>query len=539
MNRARRQSFVRRGLVPLAAFVYFNLLFSFENLPSTPVLRPVLKISIEALVLVGALAGVLQLGWKPSRLTKSLVALAIFVMSVVRYVDVTALGVLGREFNLHGDFPHLHRVFEMFWGAISPWTGAAVIAGFVGVTTLCVLMNRYGLSVWERALTHPAARRWALVVVALGLVGFMLTPGRPFAFTTSAMIVKQVANLRAGEAELLALETIEWPAPNLDSNLERLAGAHVVLVFLESYGVTLIEDAHHFDAIEPRYRDLETRLEASGYHFRSSQIQSPTFGGGSWRAHATFLSGVQVDSEHIYDALVRSERQTLVSVLRDRGYRTVAAEPGIKWFWPDGEFYGFDEIYAFGDLGYDGPPMGWWKIPDQYTLHRVARRELENAERPVFAKFSLIMSHIPYYPVPPYVEDWTRFDDGTAFDGARKSVAHDAYRDMRELSSWYVEAFRYELDVLEGFLLRYVPDNALTIVIGDHQPPKLVTHDNDSWAVPMHVFSRRAELVDAFEPLGFEPGLVPLSPSALRMADFLERFLEIYHEDHIRSKTDE
>ena len=29
------------------------------------------------------------------------------------------------------------------------------------------------------------------------------------------------------------------------------------------------------------------------------------------------------------------------------------------------------------------------------------------------------MTHIPYFPVPGYVDDWTRFDDGTAFDAGR------------------------------------------------------------------------------------------------------------------------
>ena len=93
--------------------------------------------------------------------------------------------------------------------------------------------------------------------------------------------------------------------------------------------------------------------------------------------------------------------------------------------------------------------------------------------------------------------------------------------------------------MLEGFLRDYVPDNTLTIVLGDHQPPKLVTHDNDSWAVPMHVFSRRPELVEAFESLGFEEGLVPLRPSAFRMADFLGRFLEIYHREPALAVADE
>jgi hypothetical protein len=100
-----------------------------------------------------------------------------------------------------------------------------------------------------------------------------------------------------------------------------------------------------------------------------------------------------------------------------------------------------------------------------------------------------------------------------------------------ELSTWYLAAVGYELDVLEGSLTSYAPENSLVILVGDHQPPKLATHDNDSWAVPMHVFSKREDLVRAFDALGFQKGLLPLSKSSFRMADFLERFLEIYDGD--------
>ncbi|HXV62240.1 MAG TPA: sulfatase-like hydrolase/transferase, partial [Vicinamibacteria bacterium] len=342
----------------------------------------------------------------------------------------------------------------------------------------------------------------------------------------SVIVARQLGNLRTVAPPEFA--PVEVGAQRLDSNLYGLGSANVFLIFLESYGVTLLEDAHHFEAIAPRFQALEKHLSEAGYSFSSSQIQSPTFGGGSWRAHASLLSGFQAENEHLYNGLLASDRKTLVHVMKARGYRTVAAEPGIKWYWPDGLFYGFDRIYDFDALDYKGPSMGWWKIPDQFTLYRIYKNEVAAAEGPLFAKFSLIMTHIPYYPVPPYVADWTRFDDGTAFQSGLESVAHDAYRDLMELSRWYVDAFRYEIDCLEGFLIDYVPENSLVIIVGDHQPPKLATHDNDSWAVPMHVLSKREELVRAFDSLGFEPGLVPLRPSSLRMADFLEGFLDIY-----------
>ncbi len=519
-----------RALLPLLFFLYFTALFTFENIPASPAMRLVWKLSIEVVLLLAVLAAVRTFGWKLSRFAKASLSFAILALVLVRYVDITALGVLGRAFNLHGDFPHVHRVFAMFWEAMSLGSGLMVLAIAATVMGGAFALNWVGLTVWERALESKTLRQIVLYAAPVLAVVFFLTPGGAFSVPTTSIVRKQIQNLRTGEAGKRAAAEIEWPPQNFESNLHGLSGANVFLIFLESYGVTLIEDAHHFDAIGPRFRALEESLRQAKYHFASSQIYSPTFGGGSWRAHATFLSGFHVDSEHLYDALLASDRETLVSVLSGHGYRTVAAEPGIKWYWPDGEFYGFDRIYAFDDLGYEGPPMGWWKIPDQFTMYRLYQDEIQGAQKPLFAKFSLIMSHIPYFPIPEYVQDWSRFDDGTAFRGSLDSVAHDAYRDLRELSTWYVEAFRYELDILEGFLLDYVPENSLVIVVGDHQPPKLVTHNNDSWAVPMHVFSKRPELVQAFAALGFREGLVPLHPTSFTMAGFLSGFLEIYDE---------
>ena len=519
---------MKAGVVLIFCFLYFNVLFSFENIPSTLALRLPLKISIESVVLLSIVAGIGAIGVRISRWLRGSVAVLLLLAALVRYFDVTALGVLGRSFDLYGDFPHIHRVFSMFSTAVS-WE---MIVGVVSLIFLVIGViygiNWWGLLFWERTLREHNLQK-VVVCFSVIFIGLFLSVsnGSIFSKTTSEIIFRQYRNLSFDKTESAVILNAEWTVKHNEISLECLGGANVFLIFLESYGVTAIEDEHHFQELEPEYRSLEKALYNAGYSVRSSKIKSPTFGGGSWRAHASFLSGVDVKSQHIYNSLIASNRQTLVSKFEQEGYRTIGVEPGIKWFWPDGEFYGFDRIYTSDEINYDGPSMGWWRIPDQFTLYRIYLEEIRDAPAPLFAKFSLIMSHIPYFPVPEYILDWTRFDTGTAFETSLKSVAHDAYRDLRELSSWYIEAFRYEFDVLEGFLLSYVPENSLTIVVGDHQPPKLVTHDNDSWEVPIHVLSKRSELVDRFELLGFTSGLIPLASNSMRMADFPERFLDI------------
>src|SRR3546814_9397823 len=68
--------------------------------------------------------------------------------------------------------------------------------------------------------------------------------------------------------------------------------------------------------------------------------------------------------------------------------------PGIQRHWPEGKFYGFDTIYDAAALDYRGPEFGWWRIPDQYTLDFLYRRELRAPGRqPVFAVMATVMSH--------------------------------------------------------------------------------------------------------------------------------------------------
>ncbi|HJS75512.1 MAG TPA: sulfatase-like hydrolase/transferase, partial [Vicinamibacteria bacterium] len=443
----------------LAAFflLYWNALFTFENVPSTPSMRLAPKLSLEVFALLLVLAAVRTLGRPLSRGARAALSLVLLLVTIVRYVDVTAYGVLGREFDLYGDFPHLHRVVAMFFEVMTPSLGFLVASAVLLAAILAFALNWAGLGALDRALANVAWARALAVASAIVLLGYVVLPAKAFAQPVSAIVARQWGHFREGASKTPALATLDVPEKPLRSDLSRLEGANVFLIFVESYGVTLFEDARHFEPLAPRLHELESHLRSAGYFFSSSQIRSSTFGGGSWRAHATLLSGVDTGSEQRYDALLRSRRKTLVHVLKEKGYRTVAAEPGIKWYWPDGRFYGFDRIYDFDALDYRGPPMGWWKIPDQFTLYRLYEEEIARAQKPLFVKASLIMTHIPYFPVPSYVDDWTRFEDGTAYDAGLQSVAHDAYRDLMELSTWYVAAVRYELDVLEGFLTSYVP----------------------------------------------------------------------------------
>ena len=108
----------------------------------------------------------------------------------------------------------------------------------------------------------------------------------------------------------------------------------------------------------------------------SAFVESPTFGGSSWLAHVSLLTGVEVRNEDTNVRLMAQARDTLVTTFSRRGYRTVAAMPGNSHPWPEGAFYRFDEIYDRARLDYRGPKFGWWYVPDQFTLARLDALEI-------------------------------------------------------------------------------------------------------------------------------------------------------------------
>src|SRR3546814_8758507 len=110
-----------------------------------------------------------------------------------------------------------------------------------------------------------------------------------------------------------------------------------------------------------------------------------------------------------------SDRRTLVHGFRRAGWRTVAAMPAITMPWPEGDYFGFDTVYAAADLGYRGDPFNWVTMPDQYTLAALQRLEFarpgagksgpeRQARPPVMATLALISSHAPWTPIPPAID---------------------------------------------------------------------------------------------------------------------------------------
>lgn len=516
-----------------------NLALSFHNVWPTPWITSRHELSVEAAAVVLALALAAHLGARPTRRALGVLAALLTLMTLGRYAEVTAPALYGRPVNLYWDAQHLPEVAAMLAETVAPWQslalglGALLVLGLLGLLYLCM---RALLGMLSDALRVPVPRR-----VAGGLAGLLLMlftashllpqvrlPGW-FSIPVSLTYAQQVVVLRAA----LAADPGDalQQAPDLPpSSLTALAGADVLVVFLESYGATVLDREDHAAALAPARARLDAALRASGRTALSARVRSPTFGGASWLAHASFLAGVEVNDAGRYQQLLTRRRDTLAQRFAAQGYRTVAVMPGLRSAWPEGRFYGFDSIHDASALAYRGPDFGWWRIPDQYALARLHEMELApGSRRPVFAVFPTISTHMPFRPTPPYQPDWAALLGDRPYaqlaPGAMVELDRAGASRWTELATDYLESMDYALTTLAGYVQDLAARDLALIIIGDHQPAASVTGPGASWDVPVHVITGQPALLAALREAGFADGLRPGAATLLPMHELAARLL--------------
>jgi hypothetical protein len=523
----------RAWLALVAALVLLNASLAFENVWPTPRIAWGHALSLELALCVAFLA--IAHRWA-SPLARRVLPAFWVVLVAGHYLDVTAPGLYGREFNLYWDAQHLGNVGAMLAGATPWWVIAALVAAVVVAIALLYVLASLAIGQLAAAVQHRRARvtLGALAgAVVLLFAGQRLAGGSPidvaFAEPVTPTYLRQarfaLAMLGPGAAGPRL-----GPSPALDTGLRALGGVDVLLVFVESYGAIAYETPAISEGLAEGRADFDAAIRETGRQVVSAYVESPTFGGSSWLAHLSLLSGVEVRDQYAYTALMASQRDTLVTNFSRRGYHTVALMPGMRQAWPEGAFYGFDVIYGRDLLEYEGPEFGWWSIPDQYALARLDALERRQAPRaPVFVVFPTSTTHAPFGPVPPYQPAWPRVLTPTPFDRADVDRAMAVSPDLSNLGPSFVRAMNYEYRSLAGYL-REQADDLILVVIGDHQPPAAVSGRDASWRVPVHVIGRRERVLDRLRESGFRPGLEPRRPAIGAMYQLTPVLLDAFDE---------
>jgi hypothetical protein len=479
------------------------------------------------LLLVLLLLGFIgQMRWTLRPWLRWSLAVAIALLALLQLASAVVEQILDRSLDLYFDFRHVPNLLALYLDAAG-WRGIlGMIATALGLALLLWLTAR-ALAAIERVMARPMM---AVGALGAGLIGLLLV-ALPFAqpIDTAAASAASEQTLAAWRAfavlhgfDMRYAAALNAPQPPA-GKLPGLKGKDVYLIFIESYGTVGLDDPGYRRVLDPALANFANTVEGAGYTLLSSRLVSPVFGGGSWLAHGTLASGIKLD-QLANELLLNGQRKSLPRYLAAAGYRTVEVMPGIKKPDPEAAFWGFDAHYFDAELGYAGPPFGWFNIPDQFTLKQFAAHELTPNHGPLFAQIVLVSSHTPFAPVPPYLSDWR---DVGLYNNVPDDVWTRIYAapDWNNLDQPYLDSIAYDLKTL-GAWLKGLDQEALVIILGDHQPPEITRVAGQPWTVPVYVLSRDADLVQPFAALGYSPGdAPPLRGSPEGLEKFLAEFL--------------
>lgn len=499
------------------------------------------RLPVEAIVF---LAVVLLLPPGMRVLRAVLVATACVVLALVAVftlLDIGFLQVLNRPFDPLIDWRYAGSLVETVRdSAGGAWGEGLLVAAGALLLALLVLPPLAVLRVTRVAERHRRGALQALAVLAalwlaLGVVDARTGSGPVASHRASAYVYDQVTRVpsalrdRREFARAAASDPVrELPAADL---LTGLRGKDVLVVFVESLGRVALEHPDIAPGVVDVLDSGTRRLERAGFVSRSAFLTSPTFGAGSWLAHATLQTGLWVDSQQRYDLVVTSPRLSLTRLFARAGWRTVATVPANNRDWPQGDFYGFDHVYDSRNVGYEGPRFGYPTMPDQYTLDSFHRLELApEGRRPVMAEIDLITSHAPWSRVPRMVPP-AEVGDGSVFDGMPRTLDSEAdiWPDPDRVRAAYAGAIEYSLRALVSFVLTHGDEDTVVVMLGDHQPATIVSGPDAGFDVPVAVLAGDPTVLEAVGGWGWSKGLRPAADAPVwRMDAFRDRFLAAY-----------
>ena len=518
----------RRPALLLAAVLLLNASLTFENIWPTPAITWKGGLSIEfATVALLFAAGHRWIARMSSRAIGA-IGMAWLALVTARYVEVTAPALYGRDINLYWDLRFIPDVAAMVTKVAPLWLVTTVALAVCGIVVLLHRLFVWALTCLTFAVGRQADRRTLVGVASILIVLFAaqrLGASLPLDFPppVTRTYVHQIALVSEARRGSHSLPR----TPDMSSSFSEVEGADVLLVFVESYGAVSYRPDIASGLAASRER-LARDIDQTHRHVVSAFVESPTFGGSSWLAHLSLVSGVEVRDPDTNALLMTERRDTLVRAFARHGFRTIALMPGLRQQWPEGSFYGFDEIYGANRLSYTGPEFGWFAIPDQFSLAKLDALEQDRPAKPRFIFFPTISTHFPFRPTPPYQPDWTRMFSVRPYDGPDVVRAYARQPDWTNFTTGYIEALDYDFAVLGGYLRQWPQRDVIMILIGDHQPPAAVSGEGAVWNVPIHVISSQQTLIGRLKSHGFAEGLVPSPSPIARMHTLLPILLDAF-----------
>ena len=477
------------------------------------------------------------------RVLAVLLGLLLGVLTLVKVLDMGFFVALGRPFKPVSDWTYfgsaeglltdsVGRSHAILFVAVAAVLGVAILVGLpLSMLRLTRLVQRH------RATSLRATAAFTAVWVGAAVIGVQAVAGAPVASTSAAgLAYDQVIQARADikdEKAFAKTASVDafHNAPGA-SLLTGLRGKDVIFVVVESYGQVAVQGTDFSPQVDTVLDSATTRLQASGFSARSAYLISPTFGGISWLAHSTLQSGLWIDTQQRYNALVASNRFTISDAFNRAGWRTVGDVPSNYHYWPEGTtFYHYDKIYDARNVGYAGPRFSYAAMPDQYILSTFQRNELAKPDHPpVMAEIDLVSSHTPWTPLPHMVAP-DQLGDGSVFASMLANAPSKSalWRDPDKVRAAYGQSIQYSLNAITAFVQASHDKNLVVVMYGDHQPAAIVSGRGANHTVPITVIAHDPKVLDQISSWGWQDGMRPAPDAPLWPMDaFRDRFLTAF-----------
>ncbi|WP_236788183.1 sulfatase-like hydrolase/transferase [Amycolatopsis sp. GM8] len=499
-----------------------------------------LRIPGELLVGIGL---ALLLPPRPRKIVAAVLGAGLGLVLLVKLADIGFFIAFDRPFNLVFDWSFLPAAIGLVEesagkaGALAAEIGACLLIVAVLVLMALAAVRLMRVAAGQRKTVGRTAAVLAVVWIVCAVFGLQFEQGEPIAARTAASLVyhdaRQVsADLKDREAFAQEVATDAYKNTPPDQLLTALRGKNVMLTFIESYGRVAVQDSDIAPAIDSLLDSGTKSLQAAGFDARSGFLTSSTTGGGSWFAHSTLESGTWVNNQQRYNDLVGGDRLTLAKAFGNAGWRTVADEPSNFGDWPEGKFYGYDQVYDGRNVGYQGPAFSYASMPDQFTMKKFQDNELAKpGHPPLMTEIVLVSSHWPWAPLPRMV-GWDQVGDGSVYKPmpAQGLQLPEAWSSPANTRAAYGQSIQYSLNTLISYLQTYGDENTVMVFLGDHQPNTSVTgSDGASRDVPITIVAKDPKVLDRVSSWGWTPGLRP-DPHApvWPMSAFRDRFLAAF-----------
>ncbi len=544
MLKALREHPAARAVGPWSALLLLNAIFIGPavalDVPEHP--SRLVMISGELIVLLSL--GVWSQSWSasPRRWVRFSLVFVGAVLWLYHWDELTTRAIIKQAPPLY-DQAFLLRHFAVLVFDLWNWkVGLGVLGGVLALvavvklsSVLCRVTVRGVHALPSRTRAIAAAVVFALLAAGTAYERSRRQPNRP---PPKAEVVRWTSpplarNIAASWRMYRALQRGIQDSPYADyaTTVPLRRKPDVQLLLVESYGRLLITDPEAGPAWREQITALEQRLRAKGWDMVSAFSRAPISGGRSWLAEGTLLTGIYVRFEAIFQHLVSDISQTpnLVSYLDSQGYETIVLAPKVRPR-PGVELinrYNYDQQIGAIELDYNGPRFGWGIIPDQYSLGYTQENVLSKVDGPLFFNFHMVSSHAPWQVIPEIQDDWRSIEDGDAPEGhdeqfrlatpgeemisrVRRYQRKDpqymwmGYADALKIEA-YAAAVKYDLELLTRYLESMERD-AIVIIMGDHQPP-ILSREDSSFDVPIHILARDPALLEEFRTQGFVDGL--------------------------------